>query len=119
LPSVFSVGPGVRITYGTGNSTATAIAATVATLAMASVRERRDMIGRLRAADTTHSCKVPQRGRRFVVGSQAGTGSRMKSRSSASRFGVADPVSRKLLAAALASTALRTRSKVSGNDLRY
>src|SRR6202044_151793 len=50
-PSVFSVGPGVRITYGTGTSTATAIATTVARPAMASVRERRDMIGRLRAAD--------------------------------------------------------------------
>src|SRR5579859_4893528 len=43
-PSVFSVGPGVRITYGTGTSTATTIAATVATPAMASVRERRDMV---------------------------------------------------------------------------
>jgi hypothetical protein len=44
LPSVFSVGPGYRITYGTGNSTATTIAITVAKPAMASVRERRDMI---------------------------------------------------------------------------
>src|ERR1700722_4753162 len=51
LPSVFSVGPGPRITYGTGSSTATTIATTVARPAMASVRERRDMFGRLRAAD--------------------------------------------------------------------
>jgi hypothetical protein len=43
-PSVFSVGPGVRITYGTGKSTAIAIAATVARPAMTSVRERRDML---------------------------------------------------------------------------
>src|ERR1700676_5313616 len=51
LPSVFSVGPGPRITYGTGIRTAAAIAATVARPAIASVRERRDMLGRLRAAD--------------------------------------------------------------------
>ncbi len=44
LPSVFSVGPGVSITYGTGTSTAIASATTVARPAMASVSERRDML---------------------------------------------------------------------------
>src|SRR5215475_3785890 len=51
FPSVFSVGPGPKITYGTGTRTATAIATRVANPAIASVRERRDMLGRLRAAD--------------------------------------------------------------------
>src|ERR1700677_3784233 len=50
-PSVFSVGPGPRITYGTGTSTPTTTPTTAARPAMASVRERRDMLGRLRAAD--------------------------------------------------------------------
>src|SRR5271165_935213 len=50
-PSVFRVGPGPRITYGTGTRTATAIAISVARPAMDNVRERRDMLGRLRAAD--------------------------------------------------------------------
>src|SRR6516164_11006582 len=51
FPSVFSVGPGPRITYGTGTRTVTAIATRVANPAIESVRERRDMLGRLRAAD--------------------------------------------------------------------
>src|SRR3954452_10748948 len=51
FPSVFSVGPGMRMTYGTDTKTLTATATRVATPAMSNVRERRDMRGRLRAAD--------------------------------------------------------------------
>src|SRR3984885_8182525 len=78
-PSVFSVGPGPRITYGTGRSTATTIATTVARPAMASVRERRDMLGRLRAADPLvgtvgEPLVLPDRDRRLQLVDQRMTG---------------------------------------------
>src|ERR1700735_863756 len=48
VPSVFSVGPGLRITYGTGSSAATTAAITTAAPATMRTRERRGMVGRLR-----------------------------------------------------------------------
>src|SRR5215472_6328962 len=50
-PSVFSVGPGVRATYGTGATTATTSAIRTPAAATSSVAARRDMGGRLRAVD--------------------------------------------------------------------
>src|SRR5450631_117992 len=51
LPRVFSVGPGPRMTYGTGSRIAATRATMTAPPAMYSVRARRDMTGRLRAPD--------------------------------------------------------------------
>src|SRR5580692_10628075 len=48
-PSVFSVGPGPRMTYGTGTNTPTAIATMVPAAARRRVRERRGMVRTLRA----------------------------------------------------------------------
>src|SRR5487761_1705305 len=51
LPSVFSVGPGLRMTYGTGRTAATTAATTTATPATSRVRARRGMVRRLRVVD--------------------------------------------------------------------
>ena len=48
LPRVFSVGPGDRITYGTGTRAAMRAAATTPIPATSKVTVRRDMGGRLR-----------------------------------------------------------------------
>src|SRR5512135_3642736 len=50
-PRVFSVGPGERITYGTGTRAATRAAATTPIPATSRVTVRRDMGGRLRTVD--------------------------------------------------------------------
>src|ERR1700729_2781162 len=50
-PRVFSVGPGPRMTYGTGTSTATARAAITPIEAISSVSERRDISFLSRSAD--------------------------------------------------------------------
>src|SRR5277367_683794 len=51
LPRVFSVGPGPRMTYGTGTSTATARAAITPSEAISRVSARRDMACFSRGAD--------------------------------------------------------------------
>src|SRR5258708_39913023 len=79
VPSVFSVGPGMRMTYGTGTRTLTPMATSAAKLAMSNVRERRDMVGRLRAADplsgtVREPLLLPDRHRRLQLINQRMTG---------------------------------------------
>src|ERR1039457_1620574 len=76
LPSVFSVGPGPRMTYGTDTSTLTAIAAAALTEAMNSIRERRDMVRTLRAEAgdqgvPTHSPSPSAKSWCFQIGTEA------------------------------------------------
>src|SRR5215471_7838752 len=69
FPSVFSVGPGIRITYGTGTRTATAIAITVAIPAIVSVRERLNMAEDY--ALPTHSSEPSVNRWCFQIGTEA------------------------------------------------
>src|ERR1700722_10247736 len=78
-PSVFSVGPGMRMTYGTGTRTLTPMATSAAKPAISNVRERRDMVGRLRAADplsgaVREALLLPDRHRRLQLINQGMTG---------------------------------------------